>query len=151
MSEADPPIPTQAAPPARAAYPTLWQGLVLLLLFLLFCVFFGLAVSTVSQALGAETLPATTLSMLVGNSLAAALVLFYGIRKTGLPQWEVLPTASSPKGFLVPLLLMACGLQIVGEELARCTRHLLPALCRSGDFVTRLSTDNAEPRTYAKN
>ncbi len=126
-------VPADVRMHADGLYPSIWQAVGLLALFVLFQ-FFG-AIPLVPLALVADM---GTLVCVV-NVAACLIVLWWGFRKTHRSLAEVFPFTSFPIIALLPLSLAVIGANILLSEADNVTRWVLPM----PKFVEQMFSDLA--------
>lgn len=110
--------PGNLATDAGGQYPSIWQAIGLLALFVLLQL-----VGAVLLTLVGADLVATVCGV---NVLACLIVLRWGFRKTHRSQREVFPLTSFRLVTLLPLSLAVVGLSIILSEADNVTRWFLP-------------------------
>jgi len=107
-------------------YPTLKQGILLLVLLLLFQLVLSAALSGVSMLLGASQETAMLVSIVIANPIAFGLVLLIGALKARQPLRVLFPMTSFCWTALLPSVAILVGIQIVGSEIYNLVRSLAP-------------------------
>jgi membrane protease YdiL (CAAX protease family) len=105
-------------------YPSIGQGIILLLLVLGIQILLGMIVGIVKVASGGEHVEAWQIALV--NSVGLGLVLVAGKQRTGLKMSELLPFKSVSFGTLVAMSLTIIGLNILLVDLSYWVCSFLP-------------------------
>jgi membrane protease YdiL (CAAX protease family) len=127
-------VPCSMRMDTSGQYPSIWQAVGLLALFVLFQLVLAVPLAPLALVLDLGTV------VCVVNVVACLIVLWWGFRRTQRSLREVFPLASFPIIFLLPLGLAVVGLQILLSEADNATRWVLPM----PTFLQRTFSDLAE-------
>jgi len=118
---------------SRASYPGIFQaiGLLTLLLFLL------IGLGAIIDTLG--LFQEASLAISVGNTIAFAIILAWGTKKSRDPFREIFPMRPFPAPVLIPMGLVVLGISIVGSELDNVLRAILLPPDWLNDIFLRLA------------
>lgn len=120
-------------------YPGIFQaiGLLMLLLFLL------IGLGAIIDTLG--FFQEESLIISVGNSIAFAIILAWGAKKSRAPFREIFSMKPFRARLLIPMGLIVLGISIVGSELDNVFRAILPPPDWLSDIFLRLAGHDTNP------
>jgi len=120
-------------------YPGIFQaiGLLMLLLFLL------IGLGAIIDNLG--FFQEESLIISVGNSIAFAIILAWGAKKSRVPFREIFSMKPFRARLLIPMGLIVLGISIVGSELDNVFRAILPPPDWLSDIFLRLAGHDTNP------
>ena len=113
-------VPCDARIDSPGQYPSIWQAIGLLALFVLLQVVGAIPLSLLAFVADMGT------AVCVGNVAACLAVLWWGFRKTHRSLREVFPLTSFPIVVLLPLSMAVIGANILLSDVDNLTRWVLP-------------------------
>ncbi len=114
------PVPCKVRMDASGQYPSIWQAIGLLALFILFQLLGAIPLAPLALVADMVTV------LCVVNVTACVIVLWWGFRKTHRSLREVFPFTSFRIVVLLPLSLAVIGLHVLLSEADNVTRWFLP-------------------------
>ncbi|MDX1484588.1 MAG: type II CAAX endopeptidase family protein [Alphaproteobacteria bacterium] len=105
-------------------YPGIGQALVLVIAVIVFQVLIGIAIGTLLPAVALRLPLAAAVGL--ANVLSFGVVIWWGVRRSGLPLSQALPFLAVRPAVYLPLVVMVTGLGIVASEVDNLLRYVLP-------------------------